>query len=71
MTSLLKKFITFIVLDHVFWVLAYIPMLPTTAIQLALAFWILIPNNQGEKAVYGMLSTWFDKFVDYFAGAIS
>ena len=56
--------LTFIVLSHLFWLLAYIPMLPTTAVELGLAFWILLPNNSGEKAVYGLFSNQFIKFED-------
>ena len=40
-------------------------MLPTTAVELGLAFWILLPNNSGEKAVYGLFSNQFIRFEDY------
>ena len=48
--------------------------IPTTLIQLGLAFWILLPNNTGERAVYGLavslFSTWMDKYLEYFSGVI-
>ena len=37
-------------------------MVPATPVQLLLAIWILIPFNQGEKAMYVIMSSYLEMF---------
>mmetsp|Transcript_23293 Transcript_23293/g.31129 ORF Transcript_23293/g.31129 Transcript_23293/m.31129 type:complete len:142 (+) Transcript_23293:81-506(+) len=62
LTALLKKFVTFMVCSQLFWVLEWIPFIPAAPVQLAVAIWILIPQNEGEKVIYLMLQGYFTKF---------
>lgn len=51
--------VTFVAVSQFFWLLAYIPVIPASPVQLGLAIWILIPQNEGEKVVYMVLSGYF------------
>jgi len=54
--------VTFMVVSQFFWLLAYVPFVPATPVQLMLAIWILIPQNEGEKVMYLVFSDYFMKF---------
>jgi hypothetical protein len=50
------------VVSKLFWVLSWIPFIPATPIELGIAIWILIPQNEGEKVMYLVLTTYFVQF---------
>ena len=50
------------VVSQFFWCLTYIPFVPATPVQLVLAVWILLPNNEGEKVVYLAMSGYLSQF---------
>jgi hypothetical protein len=54
--------VTFMVISNLFWLLVLIPFVPATPVQLWLAIWILIPQNEGEKVVYLAMSSQLLKF---------
>lgn len=54
--------VTFLIVSKFFWILTYIPFVPATPFQFILALWILLPQNEGEKVIYLMLSSYFVKF---------
>ena len=53
------------VVSQCFWLLSYVPFVPATPVQFGLAVWILIPQNEGEKVMYLILSDHFVKFESY------
>jgi hypothetical protein len=46
LNAYLLKFMTFMVLSKLFWIVSYIPLLPTNLIKLWLSAWILYPTFQ-------------------------
>ena len=50
------------VVSQLFWILSYVPFVPATPVQLAIAIWILIPNNEGERVMYMVMSSYFEQF---------
>ena len=50
------------VLSKCYWVMSYIPFIPATPVQLWISIWVLLPQNEGEKVMYLVLSSYFAKF---------
>ena len=50
------------VLSKVSWILTYIPFIPPQPFRLGLSFWVLLPQNEGEKVLYLVLSSYFVQF---------
>lgn len=50
------------VVSQLFWLLGYVPFIPATPVQFGLAIWILIPQNEGEKVMYLVMTNHFMKF---------
>ena len=50
------------VISQLFWILSYVPFIPAYPVQLGLGIWILLPQNEGEKVMYLVLSGYFIKF---------
>ena len=50
------------VLSKFYWVMTYIPFIPATPVQLWISVWVLLPQNEGEKVMYLVLSSYFAKF---------
>ena len=50
------------VLSKFYWIMTYIPFIPATPVQLWLSIWVLLPQNEGEKVMYLVLSSYFAKF---------
>ena len=57
------------VVSKCFWLLEYLPFLPATPCKLAIAIWILIPQNEGEKVIYLVLTGYFSKFEEHMTKA--
>lgn len=52
-------------ISQFFWLLTYVPVIPASPVQLGLAVWVLIPQNEGEKVVYMILSGYFKQFEQF------
>jgi len=63
LTALLKKFVTYMVLSWMFWIVDYIPFLPRTPLVVGVSIWVLHPHCKGESVIYLILSDYMDKFV--------
>ena len=50
------------VLSKCYWIMSYVPFIPATPVQLWISIWVLLPQNEGEKVMYLVLSSYFAKF---------
>jgi hypothetical protein len=49
-------------MSNLVWLLAYVPLLPTSPIKLFFGLWVLLPQYQGESVVYLCLSDQLHSF---------